>query len=612
MQFSNRERIIISYLKRNDYVSAEELANYLGVSERTIKSDVANLKSILNKHENIFFSIPGKGYHLNHDVNFDSNTEISFNDKDLILSNSDRLSYIIQRLLCLNQAIKYEDLADELFISVSSLKRDMQKIRALLLEYNLKVNYAPNQGVWITGNEFDFRQAISYYFYQSFWSYLSTYDQEVYVRDEREIKEIERIIDDTLEKYQIAVDENARFDLAILIKVCSLRSQFDNKLYLNQNDYTSKDFEAISEIVRYTNSQINTQVTTKAIDYLALQLNSKKILNETSEDINFLTELVLEIQQEIYRNFNLDFSNFTDLWEKVKLHIKQLLLRLERNVIVYNPLVFKLSRDYLFASKISISTVAIIEKYSNYKHISIDEYGYFILYFQSMIEQLSTVKEILIYTGNNRALENFVNSLMMQYYPKSKLHWQFVNHLPNETVRFDGLITFVNSKKKMSKQIVITENIRENIRKLPTLLATVGNNKMVISRYIKDESILISNSRKKVNIIKEIINHLDKFGYLKQNREYKFIFQEVGNGAVHIQDLYKVLQYPICMVIVLKHPILWEKTVIKTLFLIKTKKDGDPDLNVLCNTFSKFINNPDKIKLMHDSPDVSTLLNILI
>ena len=120
MQFSNRERIIISYLKRNDYVSAEELASYLGVSERTIKSDVANLKSILNKHENIFFSIPGKGYHLNHDVNFNSNTEISFNDKDLILSNSDRLSYIIQRLLCLNQAIKYEELADELFISVSS------------------------------------------------------------------------------------------------------------------------------------------------------------------------------------------------------------------------------------------------------------------------------------------------------------------------------------------------------------------------------------------------------------------------------------------------------------------------------------------------------------
>src|SRR5699024_7203455 len=90
-------------------------------------------------------------------------------DKDLILHNYDRISYIIQEFLASEDYIKYENLADKLYIRRSTLQKDMIKVKELVDSFNLVFIQKPNYGVRLTGEENDFRTAILYFIYNSFW-----------------------------------------------------------------------------------------------------------------------------------------------------------------------------------------------------------------------------------------------------------------------------------------------------------------------------------------------------------------------------------------------------------------------------------------------------------
>ncbi|WP_429976106.1 HTH domain-containing protein [Enterococcus sp. DIV0086] len=137
--FSNRELLLLDYLQQNDFVTSEEAANYLSVSKRTIKKDLSHLKDIINKNEEILTSKPAKGYYLSQKYPFNNEGFALSRNKDLILNNYDRIAYLIQRLLLLKRPILYEQLADELFISISSLKKIWLKLEHYYGNINLKL-----------------------------------------------------------------------------------------------------------------------------------------------------------------------------------------------------------------------------------------------------------------------------------------------------------------------------------------------------------------------------------------------------------------------------------------------------------------------------------------
>ncbi|MTE25099.1 HTH domain-containing protein, partial [Microbacterium sp. ZXX196] len=55
-----------------------------------------------------------------------------------------RVHYIINRLLLTDKNLKLEDLADELFISKSTIQNDLKEVKELLKSYDLKVEKTGN------------------------------------------------------------------------------------------------------------------------------------------------------------------------------------------------------------------------------------------------------------------------------------------------------------------------------------------------------------------------------------------------------------------------------------------------------------------------------------
>ncbi len=220
-------------------------------------------------------------------------------------------------------------------------------------------------------------------------------------------------------------------------------------------------------------------------------------------------------------------------------------------------------------------------------------------------------KMILIYLGNNRSERIFLDNYLSINLNKEKYEYRFIKSYPEKEMEFDVLLVNGQLPIKYSNKKVISNFNKTTLQRLNYYLENLNDKENIFKKYISMNSILIINASTKKKVTLEIIRHLEVNNYLKKGKYYELSYQEVGNGIVHIQDLYKIVDKRICLVIILTKPILWKKTVIKLLFLIKTKKDGDSDLNLLCNAFSNLINNPDSIQKLHETPTPKVLLETL-
>src|SRR5699024_2123038 len=123
------------------------------------------------------------------------------------------------------------------------------------------------------------------------------------------------------------------------------------------------------------------------------------------------------------------------------------------------------------------------------------------------------------------------------------------------------------------------------------IINKVDLNDLDVDKYFKPEHMnfeLEGDSQQE--ILQQVVVDLKKQNIIEQdvNVEVPFVSHEIGNNIVHLQDLQKICRKPVCYIAVLKSPISWEKDIIKVLFLIKTKKDGDHNLNILCDMFSNW------------------------
>ena len=75
-----------------------------------------------------------------------------------------RYNFLLNKLLFEQNEIYFDDLADELFVSRSTLSSDFKKIREKFKPYHLKIESKANKGVYVMGQERDKRRFIMDYF----------------------------------------------------------------------------------------------------------------------------------------------------------------------------------------------------------------------------------------------------------------------------------------------------------------------------------------------------------------------------------------------------------------------------------------------------------------
>ena len=118
---SKRQSRILSLLEEsNRYLTAEEIARNTGVSKRTIHSELKSMEEYLNSIEKKLVRKRGIGIAIDSSNNFEATT-FQLN------SSKSRLQVIMENLLFGEKIISYNQLSELLFVSKSSISKDLEK-----------------------------------------------------------------------------------------------------------------------------------------------------------------------------------------------------------------------------------------------------------------------------------------------------------------------------------------------------------------------------------------------------------------------------------------------------------------------------------------------------
>ncbi|HAW87899.1 MAG TPA: transcriptional antiterminator, partial [Enterococcus sp.] len=117
------------FLIENEHTTYKELSEQLYVSTKTISKDILILKEIIQKMPDVQMLVqPKKGVSLIGKKetlrNLLSSYKINIAD-----SPEDRLTYVFAKLLNTNDSLKIQNLADELYVSRSTVESTMKDVR---------------------------------------------------------------------------------------------------------------------------------------------------------------------------------------------------------------------------------------------------------------------------------------------------------------------------------------------------------------------------------------------------------------------------------------------------------------------------------------------------
>ena len=167
---SNRNKLIIQYLLNHGQTTSKELGEVLSVTDRTIKSDMLAIKSVIEKYGADLISTRGKGYEIViHDsVSFGVIRNVLNREMTMLIpkTSQERILYLVRKLLMVDFEISIQELAEELYVDRSTLNLDMKDVRKIFDNYSLQVE-SSNKGLLLVGSEIQKRRCICDFFFQN-------------------------------------------------------------------------------------------------------------------------------------------------------------------------------------------------------------------------------------------------------------------------------------------------------------------------------------------------------------------------------------------------------------------------------------------------------------
>lgn len=141
-------QIIKILLNSKTPVSSLALSQEIGCSTKTIQNEIKMLNKELKSGQ--ILSIRGVGYKLEGDFSMLNLNDIYYNDIDRV---HHILKTMLNRSCKIDNAIRMEELADEMYVSVSTVKNDLKEVKKILKSYDIEVLTKHKQGIYIEQDE---------------------------------------------------------------------------------------------------------------------------------------------------------------------------------------------------------------------------------------------------------------------------------------------------------------------------------------------------------------------------------------------------------------------------------------------------------------------------
>lgn len=422
MYISSRERELIDILlSSNKEIPIRDLAQKLDVSNRTVHRDLKSIEGILNQFQLTLTKKSGFGVQISGEESSKSELKKKlFQLSHTEYSPEERQTMILISLLESKEPVKLVSLANDLYVTVSTISYDLDKIEEQLEKYRLSLIRKRGYGIEISGPESEKRRMMSDLLLNRFGEYeflslikenfpkqsyesLNAVTEKLFgLVDKKNLLLIEKEIESIKDELPSAMADSSYIALIIHLTLAIDRIiqgesiNFDHH-YLEQIDGT-KEYKTAEKIAKSLENVFDIQIPKEEIGYITMHLLGAKLqdrhgymLEEASYEVGIKAQ---ELIRYVSSDLNVDLMSDYQLFQGLVIHLKPAIYRLQHNMGIANLLLSKIQHDYpdLFST---------IEKAVQYVFpdlaIPKEEIGYLVLHFAAaMLRQRKGMNALVI------------------------------------------------------------------------------------------------------------------------------------------------------------------------------------------------------------------------
>lgn len=560
--------IIKILLNSVEPVSSLALSQEIGCSTKTIQNEIKEVNKELKNCEIV--SIRGIGYKI--EGNLD---DIDIKNSDLY--DYDRVEYIIKKIINISSTdkdtIKLEDLADSMYVSLSTVKNDLKEVKKILNEYNLKISSKHKQGICIEASEEDIIKFII--------NYSNKVDNSLSIKDFlnnniiENLFSIKKILLDTLSYENMILTDNEFKNIVNYISI-----------YLIRNNTNQSDF--IKEYIKKYKSKKEKPISEDE------QLLIRKAIKEFCRDLNIATSINLS-HDKIFEECL--FNHICNLYKRADLGINQ-----------YEITAGEIKLKYPFPFELGKIAKKTIEKNLNME-ISEDEVENIALHIGGALERIDKRDEKKVYKTIIVCTSGVGTSMLI----KSKLENIFKGKLEIIKVIPSYLIDYINVLD-IDFVISTVEVNLENVNVIKVSPMLTDKEIKLIEKYIETENVYIDldiqnlfsselffkdiKAETRSQVIDIMSKKLVEKGYIDDTMRQSYFEREtiatteIGN-MVAIPHGAKGEVYENKVAIgILKEPISWEVGKVRLVIMLALDKEKILDYE---EVFSKIYKRVDSI-----------------
>ncbi len=405
-----REKQILKLLfeQKPAYLTSQTLAHKLEVSNKTARKYLELLETSLQA--TTFATIEakrGNGYRLQimDEANFAKFYLQEVKQKDIteIKEASDRQDYILNRLLFEQEASYVDDLASELFVSRSTLSKELAEIKELLKPYQIRIESKCHRGIYLVGNEKNIRRfIIEYFFKDRLQDNLFAFSEYSNLLEGVMVDEIVLSVLEECRKAQLKLSDLVIYNLVLHLGLAIKRIQNGFAMDLQTPldlEPSSLEYQTAVKILERLEAKMHLKFADKEAEFVALHLKSEQgtaqILQQTKLTKNEIKLQLVQVLQILDQELELELAQDQILLDGLMLHFIPLLARLQQCESLENPLLSEIKAKHPEILTLTIKYFSQMPLFEQY-HMTEDEWAYLALHVIAALERHYNAQKVRV------------------------------------------------------------------------------------------------------------------------------------------------------------------------------------------------------------------------
>lgn len=594
-------------LKQHEYLSANQLAEKYGVSTKTVYQDIDKLNDFFDEGElkSRIVKVPRKGIKLSadeerkqiHSLLLVNKHESGVQD----FSPEYRESELIKRLFINQEDLDIYDFAEEMYVTESTVHRDIDKLEKNLGQFDLKIRIKHDQ-LFVDGDEWNIRKALQSYVIQA--QSLGREEKIERFFSEKDIEICYEAISRLSQKYHHQFSEE--YSCLLLVECLVFKKRTENNNCLTErtsnliNDLNHLEVYFFSgELLESIINKSFSEISPYEIEAMAYSLLAYGFSIQSADYIQNIEHQVNELINKVSNLLSLDLSKDNHLKLMLSNHISKMIFRLRNQIYITNPALEEIKKQY--SSLFNVIWIAIrgLSKYYEI-NISNEELAFIVIHFQLAIEKIVKPLNIVVICQNGIATSELImsklhkifdsdakitniNARELDFYDLSNIDLIISTiALPEVKVPVIEVSPILTKDEIESIRNFYSEHMTDNYTLMRTSLDGRKFNLESLQTLIKKPYLIRETMKSKKECLEKMIKECDSSN--RKNKEFKeSILERETLGSTSV---YTGVALPHCdprfveqselIIMTLDKPINWGKNNVKLIILIAVAENDIP------------------------------------